>query len=220
MKSILLTLLRLVFVVSLLFGLAPSADASPFTFNFTGTVIAADALLAPNILSGDLIAGSYTFESTTPPDVFGPNLRGYPAITSLTVTVGSYTLSDMGGYIGVLDNAGFDSYKVETSASPSGLPLAGYPLGSFVIGLYDYSSMLISGLSLPTVPPDPSMFNQANWSIAFGSGNPSAWGQIDSLTLAEDSGPGEVPEPASLLLLGTGLGAIAVRLRRRIASSS
>ena len=75
-------------------ALAP-AIADLVTFQFTGqlTSVIGGGLTAAGFTAGQSVVGSYTFESSSSDRFSSANLGDYRALTNLTATIGSYTVT-------------------------------------------------------------------------------------------------------------------------------
>jgi len=192
-----------------------SVLAVPVTFNFSGTVPTLPNV--PGLSGGELISGSFTFESTaadTDPDI---SSFGRYWLSDLNVTVGSYTTNTFySGVVVAMDNYVYpgkdpvDSYSISANVTSDNIPISNgiaffYGLD---IQLRDSSANAFSSDALPLTPPDLSEFEDPRLLISFASEvngiNYSAtriWA-LESLTSAETV---PVPEPSTIFLFGFGL---------------
>ena len=201
--------------------------ASPITFAFQA--VSQENYLGFEIAPGTTASGTFTFESTTP-----PNTNGNPAIYTNAVTAVSVELSGVGtatstgpGTIIVgdpetivgSDPGTADFYEVNN------VPISGFSVSGvfgawnvigFFLTLEDRSDTALSSDALPVSPPNPASYSDLHSiSLNFESSQGSTAAPdlvVTSLTL--------VPEP-SMVVLGAiavaGLGCGAWR-RRRAAS--
>lgn len=199
-------------VLSLSVTLAP-AIAAPVTFQFSGqlTSLIGGGLTAAGFSVGQSFVGSYTFESTSS-NVYdaNPNKAIYNALTSLTATIGSYTVTLVPDpdlrEIQIHNNLGSsisrrDAYIVGSRVT--GAVVNGLSPVDFFIDLIDPSHTAFDSDALPSSPPNLSSFATKRASFGFFSGAPEnslLHGEIHSLTA--------VPVPAAVLLFGTGLTAL------------
>ena len=217
-------LVSAVAAVTMTLGVAAAAEASSITLNFTGVVTSVAPGLAGSFAVGDLLAGSYTFESTTSPRP-GADVNGavYDAVTDVSFTIGSYAAATVGpapnGEIQVENDpvtpGFFDRYALVSRVSDGlvGPPASLQPLVFFGFRLDDTTNAAFStALTLPTAL-DLSDFTSATFFALFGIGD-TVDGTLTSITVAGAATP--VPEPATLGLLALGLGAAA---RRRLRST-
>ena len=199
--------------LSCLVGAVGSADATPLTFAYTGTITSAD-LSAFSV--GDPVSGTFTFESTTADTDANPSLGRFLAITSGSFSFGSYagTIGTTGStnptlLIGNVASGCCDSYNAydDTPVGPNVEDFGFvFQLVQWELYLEDATGTVFGSTALPTTPPPLSSFEFDFVELRF---NPFAAGimaHVESLTL--------VPEPSvGALLLAVGV--VAARGRRR-----
>lgn len=190
---ILRTLLSTVFILVPALALAPGARAVPVTYDFTLTAFHLGTSFGGiAALPAGPFAGSFTFDGP-----LGPNFFGDIDLTAFTATIGTQSwslgdvvLSDFGtdelGEIGFIEIAAIAPGDVE-------LHLNYFPLAAL--------AMWYAREGTCTFGPLPDDFLTGNCI----SGDPN---EI-SLSLTQ------VPEPATLALLATGLGGLSWAARRR-----
>jgi hypothetical protein len=200
------------------------AQGSLITFNFQSTFTYVDPLLAGSFSVGETISSSYTFESTTPDTYpFDSTLGYYPgAITALSFsTSGGYSSGPAASglnYIHVLNDYYSLQDYYQVSGYLTGSPINGYVPYYFYMVFLDYPvPNALSSDALPLTPPDVSSFeyygSPYNYSYFYfynGYNYPSAE-SYNSISLAQAS----APEPGSMFLLGSGLSALGIYMRRR-----
>ena len=195
--------------------MSATAEASPITINFTGVV----ALSFPGGMAVPTpLTGWYTYESTTPDTNANAFDGTYAAVTAYSMSAGSWSATGSTGTISVADGGFFgDLYQVSLPVTTflGALP----PLGPFEWLLRDNSQTAIGSDDLPT-SLDLAAFGSVNlfrlpYSTVCGDGcgYPGLFGYISSVTVS--TAPAAVPEPGTLLLIGTGLAFVVARRRRR-----
>ena len=212
---------RLVTIILFLgFLAAPAvALADPITFLFTGNVTSVAGVLSGTFNTTQTLSGSYTFDSTLADQLpADPILGMYGPLTAMDVTIGSYPAKHSLGGAGVddaNDSVGADGVKADSYhffGMMSGPSVADLPVQFFRADLQDNTARAFSSDALPLIPPNLSSFLGRNeWFLEFGDGVTvfaAVGGRITSLE--------PVPEPGTLLLLGSGLLGVAGYGRKKL----
>jgi hypothetical protein len=203
-------------------GSAAPCVAAPITFGFTGfvtnTTFAPSDPFAGAIGLGTTFNGSYTFDSTAADNIPFANNGSYTSSGApylFTVTIGSsFTFSTTDILNINIANGPTDQYSV--------LACAGGPFcsgSSAQIFLDDVQGTAFAGDVLPYPAPPLSAFESALFAFHgfVGGSQVEILGQLDSLVCSAGCDPigGPIPEPGSLILVGSALMFGASRLRRR-----
>ena len=207
-------------MVTMTLGAVATAEASPITISFTGVVSSVSGGLGGDFAVGDVLTGSYTFESTTAARAGSDSTFAvYDAITDLSFTLGTYSAATAGpapnGEIQIDNDPPspfVDRYGVLSRVSDGlvGPSAGGQPLIAFGFRLDDSTNTAFSdALVLPTSLA-LSDFTSSAFFVFFGT--ELVDGTLTSVRVQA------VPEPATLGLISLGLAALAGRKLRRARS--
>jgi hypothetical protein len=179
---------------------ASAANATPVTFDFTGT-----------LTTGAAFTGQYTFDSAAQDTAASPNSGRYVSIGpefAFVLNTGGSRFSVDGTLVGVDDH---NSYRVSAFGNDDRDVLA--------LQL-DFASDVFADDSEPLTPP--SLSGATNNSLFVrGFGLPGdLFGTFTSLTCATCAPETSVPEPGMLTLFGAGLLMLGYVARRRTAMSA
>jgi hypothetical protein len=206
----------LVFPCLIAVGFLSTAKATVLTYSFQGTVSGVDPALAPTFSAGQVLSGSYSFQSTTPPRA-GSNstFAVFDALTSLNFSVPGYTASTFGAPEIQVDNnpplPDHDRYSVVARASDglSGPAVGGNTLNSFSFRLDDSTNTVFTDALILPITLSLSSFDSNHFFIFFTDANQGVHvvdGTLSALT--------PVPEPVSLVVWSV-FGALGVAFGMR-----
>jgi len=192
---------------------ATKASASPITFTFTGTVTAVDPVGAGTFSTSDQLSGQLTFDSGLN-DSNALTTRGsYGPVSSLSFTIGSY----VGGFVngsGDIQVRNEASDQLAIQAGVTGAPIFSLSPVRLSFLFIDSTGAAFNSDALPTAFSS-NQFTTKSFFLTFSNGFSSLTVVNGTLSGSADLAPVAAPEPASLMLLGTGLTAVAIKARRR-----
>jgi len=188
--------------------------------------------LNPN---GDSVSGGFIFDDAAPMTSHEEHqFFDYPAWTTsstydmsnlrMWVNVGDYVLTATGGVVSIVDSPAFGPWcacgpdtfhdRWSLSASGDGNEVNGHTVRSITMSLLENLGRALTSSELQVADPAQWSNDIANRSFRIGFTDTAMSGYLTSITPTTS-----VPEPATLSLLAVGaLGALATRLRRRVAA--
>jgi hypothetical protein len=203
--------------VLMLIAPAAPASAATMTISFNGSLTAVSSAVASQFAVGDTFTGTFVIDTDAPGSACGAFCQSYSSpLTVMSATVGSYNFSATVALQLTEFSTFYDEYSINAyGASLSGPPVNGMSPSLFFITLTDPTTAALSTIHTLT-PPVLGDYAERSFGIFFETqGRVEAIaGTITSLSEVQTP-PTAVPEPTSLLLLGTGITALAARVRRR-----
>lgn len=194
---------------------ASAVQADLVTYTFTGELTLVDPGIASEFSVGEIVTGTYTFETTTPDSDPLPTFGEYNnAITAFSANIGGdYPLS--GGTsndIKIRNNDPIDAYSLNVF-NPTSALVNGLGLELFSISLGDSNATLFDSDALPTTVPDLSQLeSNVTFNVTFFTVGGSA--PLETLEF-ELTSLEQIPEPSSVALALLTLSSVAVAIRRR-----
>lgn len=197
------------FVIPLL-AISSTARASIITYDLTGMLDSAVGTHA----SGTAFTGSFSYDTVANPDTFASPLVGQYNALSVSLTIGSETVTSVGGLI-LIENQVNGGDRLTASGSTNGMlggifnPIVRWNLRANG-GL---TSTVFSDDSLPEYLLDPADFTDNPRLLVFGAGS-FGTGLYDTLHGSISA----VPAPTAIWLFGAGLIGLIGFIRRRKAA--
>lgn len=225
------SLRQIAFGFAFILASAITADASPITFTFSGTIDLANAEPSGafgTLTSGVAFSGSLTYESASPAVLSDNGTAAYNGVTAFSLTVGHETITAApGGTIGTLDlgaagwelhvapgysvNSNSQAVNVQNLGSIGGIPI----IGEGVTLKFSAPSGIFSGTALPeAVKPGDFSDEMTLLLRGFDSVASQQVGVAAGITSFEVTMGHPVPEPATLTLLALGIAGAVCRRQR------
>lgn len=216
---------RLIIIcISLLFFTSTSF-ASPIKWLIRGTVSNVDPILSSQFMVGHQFSGVANIDPTVTDDEPNTSYRGtYYDAVEMSATIGSYNASSEDMYLRVIDGFKYDQSDSFLFSSPSyessnGDHIGDYYFLGFTFYLKDDEGTMLSSTDIPATPPNLDLAETAEIVVRFGKPYPHVGSWLGAELFVKDLLVEEytpVPEPSTILLLGSGLtGFIFYRRKRR-----
>jgi hypothetical protein len=208
--------------VLMLMAAAAPVSAATITYSFTGSVAGVSSPALSPLAAGDALSGTFVFDTEAAAgSACGTFCQTYTSpLQTLSATVGSYSFSATATELLTEFATFYDEYAI-VNDSISGPPVNGMSLLNFYLTLFDPTHTALSTIHT-LVPPVLGDYAERTFGLIFMDRNGSieyVGGTIASLSVVQTPPPA-VPEPTSLLLLGTGIAALAGRARHRSMKNS
>ena len=209
-----------ILAVMVIIGWASAATAAPITFNFTATQISAQTPggLASLAAPFATITGSFTYDTAVPASTSNSVDAQYPTgalfVTQFNVGTGVFSAPFQIVVINNVSPSG-DAFQLLTGGAAPGTPQGTYDLVSLTL-----SDTTGTALTSTALPNSLSLFASSN-SLTFqrfsvdASGGSTFLGATNYGLTSLQLAPTTVPEPATMVLLCSGLAAAGLRRRLR-----
>ncbi len=140
--------IQLSIVVMLATLATTAAAAAPIKIDYSGTVTTAGPALAPTVVAGAPVTGTYVFDPSTPNTSATPAFTGDYAATLFEASVGGFFFTSTSAEIFVEPGSG--EYQIGGLGGPGDL-LNGHKLDVFGLGTSSKTEITTTGL--PLTPP-------------------------------------------------------------------
>ncbi len=169
--------------------------------------------------SGDTVSGSFFYDSTVPVNPMSSGPTGYPgAMTNLSGSINGNLFSDSVGVATVDPNVDRVGLLAEPGINRGPLPIrniSGFTIGEFALAnvrlfWQDLANDVITDDPLPPgLPPPGFELGDARVALDFVNGPLDSPDTLKHLVFFENLTVATVPEPSTILLLGSGLAGLA-----------
>jgi hypothetical protein len=203
---------------------AGMVHAAPVKYYFGGQLAYVEPSLSPAFAIGNEFNGTFTYESTTADSALGdPNRGFYGPGPAFAVTVNSLHFSIAGGGSGSAyvfnDYFGSDEFGAgSVGAVTTGPNINGFFPDIFYVRLGDSTHSEFSSDALPSTELDLALFDSSHFELGFVNYDTSTdakiSGALSYLSLTNPNATTSIPEPGNLALLGLGLAALRVSIKR------
>jgi hypothetical protein len=213
-------------VATLIFCHASMAGASPITVSYSGTVDSVAANLSSYFSIGDLLSGTFVLDDGVPPDLGNaPGAAMYVSPNQpYTATIGSHGFGGNGVVsYGFTTTPAIDTYMFLGFGTPNTYlsTLTGSSLGTFAPTLFQWVLSDSTGTAVDSLlPAGPllSAYDTRAFVLGFDGpdGHGAVFGEINSADFAHVAAAATpTPEPATMLLFGSGIVGVAARMKAR-----
>jgi len=211
--------LPLALLMASLLIVAPTAEATLIeTFSFSAPVISVVGTpFGITATVGDLVFGSFSYDLNTVPSRMITNNAVFPMaiLNGFTLTLGGVTISssqyELDSVDGVSNFGGSDIFRAVADNDIGDFNVNGSPaIGSAEIALIDIDETLFSRVppTFKTLPTLSQLSQHADF--VFGG-----FFQDTNNSIVFSTQPAPIPEPGTLLLLGSGMAGLGAVTRRR-----